>query len=74
VHVPYANLSDQLVAGGLLFELGRASGKRLVFYCAFGERSAMAVETARDAGLSSACHLKGGVNSWKKAGGPLIPA
>ena len=74
VHVPYAKLSDQLLPGGLLFELGRATGKRLVFYCAFGERSAMAVETARDAGLSGACHLKGGVNSWKQAGGPLIPA
>jgi len=74
VHVPYANLSDQLAPGGLLFELGRATGKRLVFYCAFGERSAMAVETARDAGLSAACHLKGGVNSWKQTGGPLVPA
>jgi sulfur dioxygenase len=74
VHVPYAKLSDQLLPGGLLFELGRATGKRLVFYCAFGERSAMAVETARDAGLAGACHLKGGVNSWKQAGGPLIPA
>jgi rhodanese-related sulfurtransferase len=74
VHVPYPDLSDQLQPGGLLFELGRATGKRLVFYCAFGERSAMAVETARDAGFSGACHLKGGVNAWKQAHGPLVPA
>jgi glyoxylase-like metal-dependent hydrolase (beta-lactamase superfamily II)/rhodanese-related sulfurtransferase len=72
VHVPYAQLGEHLGPGGLLFELGRATGKRLVFYCAFGERSAMAVEAARDAGLSGACHLKGGVNAWKKAQGPLI--
>ena len=36
-----------------------ATGKRLVFYCAFGERSAMAVQAAQDARLASACHLAG---------------
>ena len=45
--------------------------KRLLFYCAFGERSAMAVQAAQDAGLSSACHIQGGLDAWKKADGPL---
>ena len=48
-----------------------ASGKRLVFYCAFGERSAMAVQAAQDAGLKTACHIAGGIDAWKKASGPL---
>ena len=28
----------------------------LVFYCAFGERSAMAIQAAQEAGLKTACH------------------
>jgi sulfur dioxygenase len=39
-----------------------------VFYCAFGERSAMAVRAAQDAGLP-ACHIEGGLDAWKKADG-----
>jgi rhodanese-related sulfurtransferase len=38
-----------------------------LFYCAFGERSAMTVHAAQDAGLSSARHIKGGMDAWKKA-------
>src|ERR1700751_2022566 len=60
------------VIGGMLHELARATGKRIVFYCAFGERSAMAVQAAQDAGLPSACHIQGGIDAWKKAGGPLL--
>ena len=55
----------------MLQELARATGKRIVFYCAFGERSAMAVQAAQDARLASACHLQGGIDAWQKAGGPL---
>ena len=58
-------------AGGMLHELATATGKRIVFYCAFGERSAMAVEAAQDAGLMSACHIEGGIDAWKKANGPV---
>jgi sulfur dioxygenase len=43
----------------------------LLFYCAFGERSAMAVRAAHDAGLERACHIHGGIDAWKKADGPL---
>jgi len=42
-----------------------------VFYCAFGERSAMAVQAAQDAGIAGACHIEGGLDGWKKACGPL---
>ena len=49
----------------------RATGKRILFYCAFGERSAMAVQAALDSGLDSARHIHGGIDAWKKAGGRL---
>ena len=71
VHAPYPNLDENVRPGGLLHELATATGKRLVFYCAFGERSAMAVKTAQEAGLANICHLKGGIDEWKKADGPL---
>jgi sulfur dioxygenase len=72
VHAPYPDLQDNVAPGGLLHELAAASGKRILFYCAFGERSAMAVQAAQDAGLRSACHVEGGMAAWKKAGGPLL--
>jgi rhodanese-related sulfurtransferase len=71
LHAPYAKLKENIEAGGLLYELAKATSKRLVFYCAFGERSAMAVQAAQDRGLAGACHLKGGIAAWKAAGGPL---
>ena len=61
------------VAGelGLLQQLARASNKRLLFYCSFGERSAMAVQAAQSAGLTSARHIHGGMQAWKSVEGPL---
>jgi sulfur dioxygenase len=71
LHAPYPDLAANVRPGGMLHELARATGKRIVFYCAFGERSAMAVQAAQDAGLASACHIAGGIDAWKKANGPL---
>jgi sulfur dioxygenase len=71
LHAPYADLVENVGSGGMLHELAAATGKRIVFYCAFGERSAMAVQAAQDAGLSSSCHLQGGLAAWKAAGGPV---
>ena len=71
VHAPYGSLSDNLARGGLLHELAHSTRKRLVFYCAYGERSAMAVQAADEAGISLACHIQGGLNAWKKGNGPV---
>jgi len=71
LHLPYPDLARNVGEGGILHVLAAATGKRLVFYCAFGERSAMAVKAAQDAGIDAACHLQGGIDAWKKAGGEL---
>jgi sulfur dioxygenase len=71
LHAPYPELQDNIRPGGMLFELAAATGRRMLFYCAFGERSAMAVQAAQDAGISRACHIHGGIGAWKAAGGPL---
>ena len=69
LHAPYPDLRANIAPGGMLHAL--AANRRLLFYCAFGERSAMAVQAAQDARLGSACHLHGGLDAWKKAQGPL---
>jgi sulfur dioxygenase len=71
LHAPYPDLRANIAPGGMLRALA-AANRRLLFYCAFGERSAMAVQAAQDARLASACHLQGGIDAWKKAGGPLV--
>jgi sulfur dioxygenase len=71
LHVPYPALPEAILAGGALYELAAASGKRLVLCCAFGERSAMAVQAAQDAGFMTASHIAGGIDAWKKANGPI---
>lgn len=71
LHVPYPSLQESIGAGGMLHELATSTTKRLLFYCAFGERSAMAVQAAQDAGLATACHIQGGIDAWKKVQGPV---
>jgi sulfur dioxygenase len=72
LHAPYRELVENIRPGGMLHELARVTDKDMLFYCAFGERSAMAVRAAQDAGLTKARHIEGGVDAWKKAGGKLL--
>ncbi|MCH8194256.1 MAG: rhodanese-like domain-containing protein [Planctomycetes bacterium] len=37
----------------------------------WSERSALAVQASRDAGLDNVCHLVGGIDAWIEAGGPV---
>lgn len=48
-----------------------ASGKKFVFYCAGGLRSALATKTAQDMGLAPVAHIEGGYGAWKQAGLPV---
>src|SRR3954452_21423989 len=72
LHAPYPSIEQSLRPGGLLREAAAATGRRIVFFCAFGERSAMAVKAAGEAGLANAAHIEGGIDAWKKAGGPVV--
>jgi sulfur dioxygenase len=72
LHAPYPDLAANVRRGGMLHELATATGKRMLFYCAFGERSAMAVQAAQAAGFAATRHLQGGMQAWKRAGGPLL--
>jgi glyoxylase-like metal-dependent hydrolase (beta-lactamase superfamily II)/rhodanese-related sulfurtransferase len=72
LHAPYPGIAESLKPGGMLREVAAATGRRVVFFCAFGERSAMAVAAARNAGLANTAHIEGGIDAWKKVGGPVV--
>jgi rhodanese-related sulfurtransferase len=71
LHAPYPGIGESLQPGGMLREVAAGTGRRIVFFCAFGERSAMAVAAAKTAGLDNTAHIAGGIDAWKKAGGPV---
>ena len=48
-----------------------AQDKRFVFFCAAGQRSALAAQTAHRMGLAPVAHIGGGFGAWKAAGGPI---
>jgi rhodanese-related sulfurtransferase len=50
-----------------------AQDKRFLFFCAAGQRSALATATAQRMGMSPVAHIGGGFTAWKAAGGPLEP-
>ena len=50
-----------------------SSGKRLIFYCQSGWRSALATQTVQRMGLEDVCHIGGGFGAWKSAGAPIEP-
>ncbi len=47
------------------------SGKKFVFFCAGGWRSALATHTVQRMGLRPVAHVGGGFGAWVKAGGPV---
>ena len=67
LHVPYPTLRESLASDGILRR--EPQDRRLMFYCAYGERSAMAVQAAQDLGLASAAHIEGGIAAWKSVAG-----
>ena len=48
-----------------------ASGRKIIFYCAGGLRSALAAKAVQDMGLEPVAHIGGGFAAWKGAELPL---
>ena len=71
LHIPYASLDENMHAGGVLKTLSSHSSSALLLYCSFGERSALALEALKEAGMENIKHIAGGIEAWKKAGEPL---
>ncbi len=73
VHVPYPSLEKALGKGEPLASLAEQTGKRLVLVCAYGERSALALRLAWQAGFPDAVHIGGGIKAWREARGEVQP-
>lgn len=48
-----------------------ASGKKFIFFCAGGLRSALATKAVKDMGLEPVAHMEGGFGAWRRAGGDV---
>lgn len=73
IHLPYPRLAEALEPGSPFRALASGAADELVFYCAFGERSALALQAAREVGIEHARHLAGGLKAWIEADGPCQP-
>ena len=48
------------------------TGKKFIFYCAGGLRSALAAKAVNDMGLAPVAHMRGGYGAWVKAEGSTV--
>jgi len=48
-----------------------ASGKKFVFFCAMGHRSALATLAVQNMGLAPVAHIGGGFTAWRDGDGPV---
>ncbi len=71
LHCPYLDLEGALCNGDTLQNIQQRDKKRVVLYCAFGERSALALDTLRGYGFKDLRHLSGGLGAWLRAGGSV---
>ena len=71
VHVPRGFLEFQADPASPTHKADLGGGRRLVLFCASGNRSALAAKTLQDMGLGPVVHVAGGFPALKKAGGPV---
>ncbi len=72
LHIPYPEIEEQAKSGGILDQIICDHPNCVIFYCAYGERSAMALDTVRSAGYAGLRHLAGGMAAWSKSGGDIV--
>jgi rhodanese-related sulfurtransferase len=70
-HCPRGMLEFWIDPGSKYHKPAFAADKRFVFFCAAGQRSALATQTAQRMGLTPVAHIAGGFGAWKEAGGPV---
>jgi rhodanese-related sulfurtransferase len=71
VHAPRGMLEFYVDPASRAHKAVFSSGKRIVFYCAGGGRSALATARALDMGLTNVAHIGGGFHAWVQGGGPV---
>ncbi|WP_282604986.1 rhodanese-like domain-containing protein [Pelagibius sp. Alg239-R121] len=70
-HCPRGLLEFWVDPDSQYYDAEFGSGKKLVFFCAMGWRSALATQTVQRMGLEPVSHIEGGFTAWKAAGGAV---
>ncbi|MDX2427909.1 MAG: rhodanese-like domain-containing protein [Xanthomonadales bacterium] len=70
-HCPRGMLEFWIDPGCIYFKDIFANGKKFLFYCNLGWRSALAAQVSQQMGLNPVAHIDGGFDAWKQAGGPV---
>jgi rhodanese-related sulfurtransferase len=71
VHCPRGMLEFWIDPESKYFKPVFGGDKRFVFFCAAGQRSALATQMAQRMGLKPVAHIGGGFGAWRDAGGPI---
>jgi rhodanese-related sulfurtransferase len=70
-HCPRGMLEFWIDPDCIYFKDIFASGKKFLFYCNLGWRSALAAQVSQRMGLIPVAHIGGGFDAWKQAGGQV---
>jgi rhodanese-related sulfurtransferase len=70
-HCPRGMLEFWIDPDSIYYKDIFACGKKFLFYCNLGWRSALAAQVSQQMGLTPVAHIAGGLDAWTKAGGPL---
>ena len=70
-HCPRGMLEFWIDPGCIYYKDIFANGKKFLFYCNLGWRSALAAQVSQQMGLNPVAHIDGGFDAWKQAGGPV---
>ena len=70
-HAPRGMLEFWVDPASPYFREEFGSGKKFIFYCAGGMRSALAAAAVQRMGLTPVAHMAGGFGAWVKAGGAV---
>ncbi len=72
MHAPRGMLEFWVDPESSYFREDFGSGKKFIFFCAGGLRSALATQAVQNMGLASVAHIAGGFAAWKEAGGAVV--
>lgn len=70
-HCPRGMLEFWIDPDSIYYKDIFACGKKFIFYCNLGWRSALAAQVSQQMGLTPVAHIGGGFDAWKEAGGPV---
>jgi len=70
-HCPRGMLEFWIDPDSIYYRDVFACGKKFLFYCNLGWRSALAAQVSQRMGLTPVAHLGGGFDAWREAGGPV---